>query len=209
MKCLLMLSMLLLSTISYSQQVERVNPIYGNDEQANRMISYISENLKLIIPKERNLTDVNGMMRCKITIDPYGKIADIKILNSLQLWLDIVIIEALKSIPASPTWKSSTAHELKKALVFSFGNFKGPKAIYGYDKEMVDNRMEASINEQREKQIKQMSTHWQAWNEKSKSDLKMDMPLSPDRNKMPVDPMIKDKPITPPSNLPKVNISLE
>lgn len=198
----------LFSLTSFGQRVERVSPIYGNDEQANKMIGYISENLKMVIPTGRSLSDVRGFMRCKITIDPHGKIADIKIINSLQLWLDIVIIDALKNIPPSPNWQSKTTHELKKALVFSFGGPNLPKATYGYDKERVDNQIEQSIDEQRKKQQKELATHWNAWNEKSKENLKLSMPLSPEKNKAPHIPL-KDQQTTAPINLPKVAISLE
>lgn len=208
MKRLLVLLLVFISGSVFAQKVERVNPIYGSDEQANKMIAYISENLKMVVPIGRSLAEVNGYMRCRIAIDPHGKISEIKIINSLQMWLDIVIIEALKSIPPSPNWTSNTTHELKKALVFSFGNVQMAKATYGYDKQRVDNQVEASVNEQRTKQQEELASHWNAWGEKSKSDLKIKMPLSPERGKGPVIPL-KDQQTPPPVNIPKVSVSLE
>lgn len=199
---------MLSSAVCYGQRVERVNPIYGNDEQANKMIGYISENLEMVIPTGRSLADVNGYMRCKISIDPSGKIADIKVMNSLRMWLDIVIIEALKSIPPSPTWRSNTTHELNKALVFSFGNLDLTKAIYGYDKQMVKDQTEASVDNQQEKRKAELATHWNAWDVKNKEDLKIKMPLSPEKSKNPTIPL-KNQQTTPPVKIPIIGIALE
>ncbi len=196
------------STPSMAQKVERVAPVYGNDDMSNKMISYISDNLKMVIPKGKSLNDVNGMMRCKITIDPSGRISDIQIYNSITMWLDIVIIEGLKAIPPSPDWKSNAERKLKKALVFAFGGERRRGNRYGLDLENISNKIDQSIEKQRAKEKEKLAKHYKEWDEKTTQQTKIDMPLSPDRNKNPHVELINPEQKRD-LDIPNVEISLE
>ena len=210
MKRLLILilpALLVFSSPSMAQKVERVAPVYGKDDMANKMISYISNNLKMVIPEGRSLKDVSGMMRCKITIDKMGRISDIRILNSLTMWLDIVIIEGLKSIPPSLEWKSNSERELKKALVFAFGGER-KRNSYGLDMANVNRKIDESIEKQRAKEKEKVTKHYSEWNETTKEQTQIDMPLSPDRNKNPHVELITPE-YKRDLDMPNVEISLE
>jgi len=200
-------ALLVFSPPSMAQKVERVAPVYGNDDMANKMITYISNNLKMVIPEGRSLKDVSGMMRCKITIDKNGRISDINLRSSITMWLDIVIIEGLKAIPPSPDWKSNAERELKKTLVFAFGGSR-KRNKYGLDIANINRKIDESIEKQREKEKDRVTKHYSEWNETTKEQTKIDMPLTPDRNKNPHVELITPE-YKRDLDAPKIEISLE
>ena len=204
---LILPALLVFSSPSMAQKVERVAPVYGKDDMANKMITYISSKLKMVIPEGRSLKDVSGMMRCKITIDQNGRISEIRILNSITMWLDIVIIEGLKAIPPSPEWRSNAERELKKALVFAFGGER-KKSSYGLDLANINRKVDASIEKQRQQEKERVTKHYSEWNEKTEEQTKIDMPLTPDRNKNPHVEMITPE-YKRDLDVPKIEISLE
>lgn len=209
MKYLALIITLFVCSAAHAQRVERVAPIYGEDDQANKMISYISEKLNIIIPPGQDVENLNGTIRCRLTIDPTGKICDIMIQKSLVLWLDMAVIDGLKAIPPSSSWRSPTTHELKRALVFSFGNGgRYQQKTYGFDGDKTTNQVEQSIAKYKQNLKDSLNRHWAKWEDKTKLDMKMPMPLSPDRNKNPL-PELKTTTQTPSINLPKIGISLE
>lgn len=204
---LILPALIMFSTPSMAQKVERVAPVYGKDDMANKMITYISGNLKMVIPQGRSLKDISGMMRCKISIDQTGRISEIRILNSITMWLDIVIIEGLKAIPPSPEWRSNAERELKKSLVFAFGGER-KRNQYGLDIANVNRKVDESIEKQRQQEKERITKHYSEWNEKTEEQTKIDMPLSPDRNKNPHVELITPE-YKRDLDTPKIEISLE
>ncbi len=195
---------------AFSQNFERVSPVYGSDNQANEMIRYISENLTLEVPDGRSTKEVNGYMSCKISIDPMGRIADINITRSVVRWLDIVIVEGLRKIPPSRTWQSNKTTTLKRQLVFTFGNGRTYReAIYGFNKEGVKSQINTSVNQWQKHLKDSLAKHWSAWDDKTTLDVKLDMPLSPSKSDLPhgviQNPDIK----TPQSDIPNIEVSFE
>ncbi len=212
MKKLLFIITTLIASLSasFSQNYERVSPVYGSDNQANEMIRYISENLTLEIPEDRSTKDVNGYMSCKISIDPSGRIADINITHSAVRWLDIVIVEGLRKIPPSRTWQSNKTTALKRQLIFTFGNGRAyRKPIYGFNQEGVKAQINGSVDQWQKHLQDSLRKHWGAWNDKTTLDMKLDMPLSPSKSDLPHG-VIQNPDIKAPQNdIPNIEVSFE
>lgn len=197
--------------ISMAQNVERVAPIFGTDDQANMMIRYISDNLELMIPNGKTLENVNGMMRCKISIEPSGKIYDIQIIKGVTdaKWLDIIIMEGLLKIPPSPMWRAPAKHQLSKALIFSFGRHGYHKKTYGPNQDAVQANLDNHLNKWARNLRDSMTRHQLRWEKKTSADIKLPMPASPDGEKQ-RQPDLNTPPLRPNlPDLPKVEISLE
>lgn len=202
----------LLGTIcaaAFSQQIERVSPVLGSDEQANEMILYVSENLRLMVPTGHDLSTVNARVSCKITVDVAGRVSNIDIRQNGPFWVDMMIIDAMKVLPPWFGWRGQDKYELSKELVFHFGDKRNWGGTYGYQKDRVNQQIGRSIEVQRAQNVEKMTKHWQAWEKTITEGMKLAMPLSPD-NKPPMTNMPDRKPITaPPTNLPPVQVSLE
>ncbi|MEG1608018.1 MAG: hypothetical protein RR329_07340 [Mucinivorans sp.] len=202
--CLLLMGV----SVARGQVVERVSPVLGSDEQANQLILYIAENLKLIIPANRDLKSVNGQMRCKLTIDPSGRTSNIDITRSSVMWLDLIIADGLKVIPPWFGWRGQDKYKLSKELVFSFGQVRRSGALYGYNKSGVNEKIGRSMDLQRKELKAKLDAHWNAWDKKTRENLKLDMPLTPD-NRQPMTKMPNQKNPILPLDVPPIHVSLE
>lgn len=174
------------------------------------MIQYISDNLRIIIPAGKDLSKINAQMRCKITIDQSGKIVDINITKHTVVWLELSIVDGLKDISPSEQWSAEVAEQLQKELVFSFGNWRKSNNEYGLDTERISDNIQQQLDDERKAQAAKSQKEEKAWSKVTNEDLKIEMPLSPERGKNP-NPEMKTQPIVPPgtNQMQNIEISLE
>lgn len=201
---------LLLSICAFSQRVERVKPQFCGNKAADQMIQYISDNLRVIIPAGKDLSKINAQMRCKITIDETGKIVDINITKHTVVWLELSIVDGLKDIRPSDQWSAEVAEQLQKELVFSFGNWRRINTEYGLDTDKISDNIQRQIDEERKAEADRNKKQDKAWAKVADEDLKVEMPLSPERGKNP-NPEMKNQEILSPETeiLQNIEISLE
>jgi len=201
---------LLLSFSALSQRVERVKPQFCGNKAADQMIQYISDNLRIVIPAGKDLSKVNTQMRCKITINQSGKIIDINITKHTIVWLELCIVDGLKDIQPSEQWSAEVAEQLQKELVFSFGNWRKVNNEYGLDTERIANNIQQQLDDEREAQAAKNRKEEKAWSKVTQEDLKVEMPLSPERGKNP-NPEMKNQNVLPPEQqiMQNIEISLE
>jgi len=207
---LLILILASFTTVVFSQRVERVSPQYSGNKAADLMIQHISEHLQIIVPPGNDISNLNTQMRCKVTVDFQGKIININITKHTVVWLELSIVDGLKSIPPSEDWNAEIAQELQKELVFSFGNWRKKKDEYGFDDEKIADNIQNKIDQQRMSDADNTQKQEKAWGKAVKEDLKVEMPLSPERGKNP-NPEMHLQDISSPEKkqATKVDISLE
>lgn len=201
---------MLLSFSALSQRVERVKPQFCGNKAADQMIQYISDNLRIVIPAGKDLSKVNTQMRCKITINQSGKIVDINITKHTIVWLELCIVDGLKDIQPSEQWSAEVAEQLQKELVFSFGNWRKVNNEYGLDTERIADNIQQQLDDEREAQAAKNRKEEKAWSKVTQEDLKVEMPLSPERGKNP-NPEMKNQNVLPPEQqiMQNIEISLE
>jgi len=211
MKKISFISLLLLLAMSaFAQRVERVKPQFCGNKAADQMIQYISDNLRVVIPAGKDLSKINAQMRCKITIDQTGKIVDINITKHTVVWLELSIVDGLKDIRPSEQWSTEVAEQLQKELVFSFGNWRKVNNEYGMDTKKIADNVQQQLDEERMAQAEKHRKDEKAWAKVTDEDLKVEMPLSPERGKNPNPEMKNQQPLpaeTP--NTQHIEMSLE
>lgn len=171
-----MLILFLIAPLSLAAQSKKFTPVYGNDSDINRTLSFVTENFMFDSLTYTRLQDMKGYTRCSFVVGKDGKIKDVKITKSLKYWLDYEIIKAMHSLPEMTPFRNKEGHtvEVKRDIYFTFNNsgkdnyFQRP----GYNDNI---QQDPSIEQQRNAQIAKNAEQLENWNKFTKDNTKISL----------------------------------
>lgn len=161
---ILLVSLLTLSA-SQAQRGRRFTPIYGTDEEINRTLSFITENLLFDSLTYTRLGSLNGYVRCVFNVNEEGKIVDIKIAKGLSPWIDYEISTTMSTMPNMNPFINTKGErvKVKRDIYFTFGS----KDDRGWGNPYLNKSEQttASIEEQRRHIKDSIMKNNQAWSD--------------------------------------------
>lgn len=135
-------------------------PVYGNDNDLNRTISFVTENLVLDSLTYARLGSLKGHIRCTFDVNEQGKIINIRIAKGLAYWIDYEILVAMNSLPNMVPFKDKSGQPttVKRDVYFTF-NTDDTQNWPLYELPGLDSEITAQRREQAAK-IAKLNAEW-------------------------------------------------
>lgn len=152
---------------SKSEKIQqKFNPIYGSEQDANDLLSFIAANMVLELDAE-SVRNIDGIAVVSFYLDTLGNIDRLAVTKSLRSWIDYALIGGMKRLPAygrPSTRKNGKVFESFHNVVFSFGSYvRVGKHTYGFQGETVSANIQKEIDRQRNEQIARAKEHNDKW----------------------------------------------
>ncbi len=147
---------------------QRVNPIFGNEKEANQIISFIASNLVLEFSEEQ-IKKLDGYVVLNFVVDTAGTIGNLQVKKSYNIWVDYAILGAIKNLPpwGVPSMRQGEPVERTHQVVFSFGTYSNQgQTTYGLQNETIAQNTQDAIDEQRAEyaaKLKEEHNKWQSF----------------------------------------------
>lgn len=162
---------------SYTERrtLQRFNPRYGGEQEANNLISFVSSNIAVELSPEQ-VKGVDGVVVCSVLVDTMGVLKDFRVENKLRPWIDHAIVNAMARLPnyGTPCIRRNEKIERRFSLVFSFGSFIKPLRYMGFNGSEVDRQTQAHINAQKDAIKKELAARNTKWNGFVKNNAKLE-----------------------------------
>lgn len=155
--------------------LQHFNPIYGNEEESNNIISFISSNLVVELSPAQ-VKGIDGYVVCSFVVDTLGEMKKLKVEHSLKPWIDYAILGAMIRLPnwGRPCMRRDKKVERRFDIVFSFGSFIKPLNHMGFNGSKVSSETQAQIDEQRLAMQKELLARKNRWDGFTKENAKLE-----------------------------------